>query len=322
MTYVSHNRRCGSRRNLPGRLGLTTFITAVALMILISSSGAAQEFTFRFNPPDGISFVETSKLTRITDTGTLGKRTDVSETETRVTIRRTPTGYTVTHGPISAVMTRDGKKIENPVAALLLETEFSYELDSEGYIQDIRGFDVMIEKMKRVFPPAVFNALAPILNEEALVNKEVAEWNGQIGGLIGRTARLGEAWTSSDDYALPSGEVIRFYTVNRFAEWVKHGARDYVRMVFYYDSDPEGLRGFLDETVGEMMEAAGVTGEKPQFSGVKLVGEGERLIDPATMLMHSETVSRTITFESDTPGLGRTTTVVFETREITFDYTR
>jgi hypothetical protein len=50
------------------------------------------------------------------------------------------------------------------------------------------------------------------------------------------------------------------------------------------------------------------------------VGSGERLVDPATMLFYSETLTRTIQVPMEVPGQGKVPTTLEEKKTYHFDY--
>ena len=287
----------------------------------IATDVETQKVKFVFNPPDGISYIRMSKMTKVTDMGELGKRTDVTEFKTRVSIKKTSTGYSIVDTPISATMTRDGKEVDSPVLSVLQEVVITYELDTNGQLVSIKGFETLLEKMKQTLPPEVFQSLSTVLNEEAMSSKETAEWNGRIGNFIGREAKVGEVWTSTDEYALPTGEIITYYSATKFAELTTFDGHDCVHIIFSYDSNASALAESLGKTLSDIYEDIGIPSEvKPEISNVAISGGGERLIDPMTMLIYSETVTRTVKMPMEFPKIGKIIVTSDEKMEYNFDY--
>jgi hypothetical protein len=70
----------------------------------------------------------------------------------------------------------------------------------------------------------------------------------------------------------------------------------------------------------DIQAAASVSGPGPKVGGAKLSGGGERLIDPATMLIYRETSTRTIKMPMNVPGRGIVTVRAQETRGYSYDY--
>jgi hypothetical protein len=277
---------------------------------------------FRFNPPGGIAFVQTNKTTKVKEMGSSGKQTDEIESKTKIVMKRTPRGYSAIFTPISATMVRDGKKVDNPILAVLQKIIVTYEVDADGQLKTISGFDKLEKQIKEIFPPEEAASLASVISEQAMINKEKAEWNGRIGNFVGRTIKLGDVWTSTDDFALPTGGAVTFYSATKFANRVKCGARDCLHIQFSYNSDANALKDFVGKMISDFSKAAGDSQIKTGISGVEIVGGGERLIDPNTMLIYSETVTRTMKIPMEVPGQGRVITTMKEKREYTFDYSK
>ena len=298
---------------------------AVALTFVLMCIGAeasGQEFEFRFNPPDSTAFLRTSKTTKVQSMDSLDTRTEVTEGTERVIITKTSGGYSVASTSISASMTRDGKNVDNPFLSLLRGITVTYDLDADGQLLAVHGFENVITKMKETFPPEAVKSLAAVLNEDALINKEAAEWNGRIGGFIGRTAKIGDVWTSTDEFPLPTGEAITSYSATKFVEDVKCGSNDCVRIQFWYNSDAGALQGLVGEMASDIAESAGAPQLAPEISGASIIGEGERIIDPATMLIYSEKASRTMKMQMEAPGRGKVMVTSQEMREMSFDYNK
>lgn len=116
-------------------------------------------------------------------------------------------------------------------------------------------------------------------------------------------AEIGDVWAGVEETPLPVGGTMTFYSVTKLAEQVKFDDVDCVRLEFSFNSDAEELKNFMGdmwEDLADMvdMEAA------PSVSGSKIAGKGERIIDPATMLIYSEAVERTMKMMMAVPGQG------------------
>jgi hypothetical protein len=80
--------------------GLIPWNIVVAVAFIVSClalQASAQEFEFRFNPPDSVAFVKAVKSTKVKTLDTLGSQTDVTESMEKIVIKKTPTGYFVYH---------------------------------------------------------------------------------------------------------------------------------------------------------------------------------------------------------------------------------
>jgi hypothetical protein len=170
-------------------------------------------------------------------------------------------------------------------------------------------------------PPEMVKSLASVINEDAMIDKEATEWDARISSFVGQTVKMGDLWTSTDELALPTGQSVVYHTATKFVEKVKCGTHDCVRIQFWYNSDAGALQAFVGKVLNDFADSAG-TPQVKEISGAEIVGEGERIIDPTTMLIYAESISRTVTMQMDVPGKGKVTVTGRETREIIFDYNK
>lgn len=303
-----------------GRVFLWRVIFASAILG-VSCFAFAEELTFRFNPPDRATYIETVKTTRVKDMGSFGNTTDVGETSAKITIQRTSDGYEVEVTPLSMTMSRNGQVVNNPTTLVLLDTIVRYKLDSDGRLLTIRGYETVLDRMQQVLPPAAVQALGAVFGEEALIKKETAEWNGRIGSFLGQRAKVGDVFTGTEAFPLPTGGTVAYYSVTEIAEETKCGGEhDCVRIRFTYNTDAETLGQTVGTVLSDVSKAVGASDVAPGISGVEIIGSGERLIDPRAMLIYSETRIRTIKMLMDVPGQARVPTTMQETKEYSFAY--
>ncbi len=285
----------------------------------IGISATAQEVHFRFNPPDDFpTYVSTYKNTQVTDMGALGKRTRVSEGKQKITIDKTPGGYSVIFIPISFTMTQDGKPREDPILSFIQNITVTYELDVDGQLIKIRGFEGTIEKLKAALPGNLPPTVAAVLSEETFINRAAQEWDARIGSYVGMDAEIGDVWTGVDETPLPMGGTMAFYSVTKFAEQVKFNDVDCVRLEFSFNTDAEELKNFMGDMWEDLAEMADMEAA-PSVSNTKIAGKGERIIDPATMLIYSETVERTIKMTMAVPGQGEVEMTSVDKREYGYE---
>jgi len=303
---------------------MRTMIVFKYLALLLVASFASpvfgQEVNFRFNPPDDLTYLQkfsSTKTKKIDDGQT---QIDIVNSDAKISFLKTADGYEVKAEIISMKMERDGQVIENPVWALMQKLVFTYHLDSTGNLMEITGFDEFADWMKQSLPPEAVKALSKVLNKEALLNKEIAEWEGRIGLFIGLTVNIGDTWTDTTDFVLPNGETIIFYNTTIIDELVEFNGKNCVRIKFQYTSDPENLSSVVKEVVEGVMSAVSDTAVKLDVSTNEIIGEGERIIDPSTMLIQWETIKRTIKMIMSIPGEGEVSIVTHEERIYTFEY--
>ena len=279
-----------------------------------------QEMTFNFNPPDGLVYYQTQITRKTTIMGASEKRTDITESKSKIEVKKTSTGYLITVTPSSAKMTRNGVEVNNPILLLLQNLSIVYEVDEQGQLVSIKGFEKLREMMKASFPPQVVEQLSSLLNEEALVNKETSEWNGRIGDFAGAQISVGDVFTGVSEFPLPGDESVTYYTVTKFEEIVPCGNRNCIKISFYYNSNPETLEEYVGDAIEDIARSAGKADGNFSLSKVEITGEGERLMDPATMLIYSELIKRNVRMEMEVPGQGKVPVTQIEERQYIFEY--
>lgn len=305
------------RKEIHPKSRVLILFTILCCLVLVASA-VAQEIHFRFNPSYDV-YISTYKNTRIVNMGELGAQTRVSKAKVKITIDKTPQGYSVIEKPISFTMTQDGQPVEDPITSFVQNMTLTYELDAEGQLLEMRGFEGLIEKLEESLPIELPPQMASLLNEETLVNKSIQEWNARVGSFIGVDVEIGDVWAGVEEVPLPfGGESMKFYSVTKFAEQVMFDNVDCVRLEFAFNTDAEELKDFM----GDMLEALTEiveTEETPSVTNSEVVGKGERIIDPTTMLIYSETVERTIKTAMTVPGRGAVEMIVVEKREYGYE---
>ena len=300
----------------PRVLRASLFIVCYCLLVF---TAAAQEIRFRFDPPEDFpAYISTFKSKQTTDMGALGKRTVASEGRAQITVDKNTDGYSVTFAPLSFTMTENGQPVENPILAFVQNITVTYELDVDGELVEISGLEGLFEEFIASLPAELPPNIAEMVNEEAFRNKTVQEWQGRIGQFVGADVEIGELWASVDEMPLPTGESMAFYSLTKFAEQVKFDDADCVRIQFSYNTDADELKEFMGELWENLADMVG-SEDLPSVSDAKIVGEGERIIDPTTMLIYLETGRRTWKTTVDIPGRGAVEMVRIDEREYGYE---
>jgi hypothetical protein len=247
-------------------------------------------------------------------------QTEVIDTRIEIHIKGTEAGYDFIMKPLYTKSTRDGQPVDNPVFGLLTKMRPVYHVDSAGQIVSIDGFNKLADLIAESVPPDMAPQMQAILSEETLVNGEITEWNGRIGDFVGAVVEAGDVFYSEAAVALPMGGSATYYSVIKIMETVQCGEKQCVRIGYSYNSDPEGLKQFMGDFFEEFAAAIDSSGVDVSVSGAEVTGEGERLVDPATMLIMSETVTRTIKMQVDVSGEEPVYGTVVEQREYKYEY--
>jgi hypothetical protein len=295
------------------------FIVAFLILFFISSNIFAE--TFIFNPPDNTVYKQTVDVTKTKDLGALGTQTEKTKFETKVTIKKTQSGYLIVSTPISIVMTKNDKEINNPILSLLNKITFNFELDTEGFLLSIEGFDQLEKLMNENLPRHLVHAIAPVLNKETLSGKEAAEWNGRIEKFINRNIKSGDVWTDTDIFQFPNGESLIFYSGIKFEKITDTTNLNLIKILFTFNSEPEKLKNFFSETITNIYKKFGIYKKKIEIpNGISITGSGIRVIDPKTMLIYSEEINQIMTMPMNIPNYGKINSTMHEKRVYTFSY--
>lgn len=292
----------------------------IVFWLMASPASAQETVTFKFNPPDGITYRETYSAERIKEYGALKKQVDLTEGTVKVVITKTPEGYSLTAAPLLITMTRDGQPVPDSMTKPMFDMKYNLRLDPDGRFIHVEGFEEFVENMKAGLPA---NTPAEILNNisvEAMVNKEKAEYNGRVGDYIGREFKIGEHWQGESQFTLPDGNVIDYTTVFVLREMVPCGQTNCVKIEYQYDANPAGLKKFMDGLVDGLDEMAEGKLEEVDLGEIKLSGNGIRLIDPATMLIYSEEMNRVTEMPMTLPNGAKIAMKMTETKNYGYKY--
>jgi hypothetical protein len=311
-------RRASVRRPynvISWNMSLPDPVRLFSIICLATVAACGQTIHFRYNPPDGMQSVEVSKRTRIMEMGD-DKRIEVTETKALTHVEKRAGGYIINSRFLSLSTERNGRPVANPMADAMRGLEVQFLTDSEGRLREIQGFDKLLDVIRSKFPPAVVKTMAPLFNPDVLINREKAQWEGRISQFVGKSAKIGDVWTGEEDVQLPTGGKANSHSAILFSDLVECRGKQCVRLKLYYNTNAAEL----GKAVGKIVEdtAKAVSGSSPVVrlsSGIQVEGEGERIVDPETMAIYSEKITRTIRMTADVPGQGRTPMTVRETRE-------
>ena len=277
-----------------------------------------REFTFRFQPPDGVRFKVQYTHQRVrTLEGQPPTRTE-SDSLTEGSFRRTGKQFEYRPRIVTMNMRRNGVPVNDPTLPLLTGLQVTYLISPEGEATAIQGFEDLDALLKSRLPPQVAAALAPLINERTLVQKEKAEWNARYAEFAGGKFRLGEVIDTEAPQALPTGETLRYTVRTSFPRWESCPAGRCVRIEQVYESDAAALTQMAARVTGQLL--TGTPQPAPVPTTARISGSLSRLIDPKTMLIYSEQVRRNLTMRVQLPDRGLVPMVDEEVRTYTYSY--
>lgn len=305
---------------------MNVFRLAITIMFTLLVTGVIAQETdpikFSFSPGEKVSFVQKLTMSKEKDLGNGNKQLDESLSTTKFTISRTGAGWEVLVQPQSITMKRDGKSVENPIVKLLSSAVITYSLGPDGNILDVAGYDAFINSIATVVPPEVFSQLSPVLNVDAMKAKEIAEWNGRYGDYLGVEVNVGDTFSATVPFQLPNGAAIEYDVETSIAALEPCGASTCVRIQQVYDSDARNAAKMSADMVNDLAQKAApnaptVTSDDNSAS---ISGNISRLIDPNTMLIYGEQLTRTITMAIAIDGAGSNRAVMTENRNYEYQY--
>ncbi len=267
-------------------------IAAALLACQARAPRTPTQVTFRFAPPDGTTLVQ--EVTTLRDSGLEAhlRRHDRTVTRSSIEFHTRPEGYTITATLLSFETMRDGVVRADPAREALRGVPITYRVRADGTLEGIDGLAGLAEQDES-------------LREDELVAQETDEWNERVASLAGRTVSIGESIDGEAPYTRPNGEPILVSTRTTFTRFETCGRARCVRVDQRFHSDPAAL-------------TSSAAPAPPTGPGV--AGSLRRLIDPETMLLHAEELSRNIAMElADEKGAVRPITIR-ETRRYRFEY--
>ena len=301
------------------RLAVFVCICATVWIPKLFAQGASPDETisFKYAPPENTRFVQRIEMTRKKTYEGIGSQLDQSVSETLLTIGQEGDDFVMVARPLFLEMTRDGEPMTDPLAELLNDVILTYRISTEGEIEELEGFDILLERATTKLTPELVQELAAGLDEEAMIRREEVEWNGRIGDFAGKTFSMGEVLEGEVAFTLPTGENIVYQTRTWFPGYEPCGAGRCARVELRYDSDAEAFEETISRSVGAIVEDDGAGSSS---GGPRIVGAASRVIDPATMLIHSETLTRKISMTLEIPGKGTVLGDIREEKNYTFRY--
>jgi hypothetical protein len=283
-----------------------------------ASAGKGEAIRFQFRPADG-SYVQTTRTTRTKRMGSGKPRVEAFEIKERVLVRRTPGGYSMESRVVSMNATSDGKRILSNLPARLNRTPITYDLDANGQLLSVRGHERAIQTLTQALPPKAAEAMGLLMTAESVEQKARAEWDARVGSYAGMEARIGDSWRGTQELPLPDGGMAPFEVSTTLAAAVPCGDRKCVRIEFTTASDSPAIRRMLSSMIQRLATAFPVAGQA-SFEDVEMTTAGARIVEPETLDLLAETITRTIKMRVKVPGAGSDTGVLDEKMQSIREY--
>lgn len=252
-------------------------VAGLLLFLLAAPLAAAEPATFRFAPADGTSYVLEAAIRQTRSLAGLGSQSSVTVSRTQITVARSATGFRLTSKPLSVKVVRDGQEVDDPLMGVLQEARLVYVVDADGKLVAVEGFAPVVERLNGRLSEEEARAMAPVLNEQALVARERVEWEGRYGDFIGKSFAEKDVWKGSAPLTLPDGKRAEYRLETSFGAPRACGEKSCVEVRTAYD-------------------------ENVELGGLRVSGAIRRVIEPDTMQIHSEHASHKLEWMTQVPG--------------------
>jgi hypothetical protein len=245
----------------------------------------AERIRFQFNPPVDVLYQSTAYSHITMDMGMAGQQSSEGTVVSNIKISKTEGGYLFVTEPVSVVIKRNGDVIRDPLTQLIQESVLSVEADREGKVVSLSGYENLEKNIREKIPAEKVQALTALIKVQELSSKAAAEWESRMEGLVGTDSRLGDAWIDAREYHLPTGETVVYYARTKIESKQPCGGRDCVKIVFRYSTEAGDLEA-PGQTVTRKPSA--LLDKDEARPGLKIRGFGSRVLEPDTMMIHSE----------------------------------
>lgn len=288
-------------------VALTVIVSSCAGVPKMGDAGYVESFTF--NLPDKSNYSEAVSVSKQVYVGGALQKSEVNVLTSDNSVEKKEDGFKITTKITGSKYFENGIETQNPIFEALARLNIVIETDRKGTITSVKGYDKIMDVFAEFLPAEALEAVSAMVNEEALVNQTIAEWENKYATLIGKSTAIGTSWVVENELPMPNGAILKYATAVKVAKWTKCPNGNWCMVIeFIETSDSKELSSFVNEKVntmiGTMSEAIG--GEDvPQFTfeNVKISGSSKKIVEPATMIIHSEESQKIVEFDMTMAGM-------------------
>ncbi|MEI7646639.1 MAG: hypothetical protein WCJ55_20390, partial [Chloroflexales bacterium] len=296
-------------------------LTVLALGLLPATAAV----TFRFNPPTGTAFTQTDTQTLTQTTTGQPTQTQTLEVKTKTVIDQTATGFNFTQTPLSKTTIVGSKRTTETDTDPVTSAPITLVLDAGGKAVAVQGFGKlqqrMLDKVNDESRKQGFDEKAIRAMFARLTARQKAEWGQTISLYAGKTVSLNDRWA---DATKPDEMGIVYKRITSFGPMKTINGKSCIRIAYAVTSDAASVRAALAKQ--ERARAKAIAAQKgkaaasaPKFLYFTATEQGERYVDPATMLTYVEHVMSSRTQVVNVPGKGKITIAAIEIVEKRYD---
>jgi hypothetical protein len=171
-------------------------------------------------------------------------------------------------------------------------TELRYEVMDDGDLVGVGGFDRLQQVLRQAAAELdraeEFEAVTPWRLRE----RERDDWNERVHALVGKAVVLGQAIDATSRIDLGHGRLLAHQVRLTPVEWRPCVTGRCVAVKVEYLADPEAVSRVVNAPAAGLIPQLAELDPTVKIRGVEVLGGGERVIDPATMLVFAENVTR------------------------------
>lgn len=290
-------------------------ILALLAAALALPAAAQQQFTFKFNPPDGTKVTQTDDITITQQSSPTDKNTRTAQQKTTVAFHTIAKGFTMA---LTNVPAAGAKKSET----------LTLVLDGGGNLQTIQELPALRKEMTaKLTPTTRKNGIDEKYVDKVLdrlVSQQKAMCKQYFGLYAGKTVKVGDVWKDSTDIDIDQSVSVTVRRTITFAGTVQKAGKTCLRVKYSVVADEKTLQAAVNKMMAARDKLAKAQGEDPKklprIIDMSMKEEGERIVDPTVMLDYGETVTATRTQRVSMPGKGTMTATVTQKKVSTMTY--
>lgn len=302
-------KRC-KLTSLPNTFPLLSSCVAVLLVALLPSSVAATDVVFHFDPPDGVIFVETQRITKtIKISG--GDETmpppQISQQQLRYRVQKTPEGYSVITSPI-APDDKLADDVATMMANLIRNMVITYDLDKNGQLVGVRGVKEAMDKLSETLPPEL-TGLIQLMMPQSIEQQVAQQWRMRsvLGLHAGKTMELNKDYPLSGSLPTSAGGGMQLKGSLKAARAKGCPDSSCIAVSYRYASDDQTMGQQLSSMIRQAMlwmvqlvppdEGAKLLPQLPTIvvKDTELTEHGQRTLSATTGLIYGQEIQRDIT---------------------------
>ncbi len=252
---------------------------------------AAGSVELVYAPENGSLFEVTETLRRETAVEGQPPVTDVRERVSRVLVACTDTGFSNLTRLVSQTLKSDGTPVGSPVHASMRDLDLTYQLDKQGRLHKVHGYERLPEAMRTRLPDQVASSISRLLNLDSLARQDRREYELTYDGLLGETFTVDQPRASAALHDLPYGGRAVVYSVATLSRSAPQSAVLSVSRRF--NSDPVALVAApqgVDESTLAAAKGALVPTLPANHGSASVRGSSETTVNRGGLLISSQRV--------------------------------